>query len=236
MLSKVPLVVLFLFLLNSLIAQNQTDFTFSGKSQKQFALNYILRQPSTSSGKKPLLIFLHGSGEKGSKIEDLSKLTTYGPLKYLATNPIDAFVLAPQCPEQQYWNNESLYALVQEIINQYDVDTSRIYLTGFSMGAWGTWNMAYQYPNLFAAIVPVAGYVDRIPMIEKCKIAHLPTRIFHGLQDSVVDVYYSIKIYNYLKDCNRNIELNILPNVNHDTHKYVYETQEIYDWMLKQRK
>ncbi len=220
----------------NLYSQVVDKIAFAGMLQEKFELNYLLSQPDSITTPKPLIVFLHGSGEKGNKLDDLEKLKTYGPIKYLADHLLDAYVLAPQCPEQLYWNSEELYVLIQSVVRQNNIDTNRIYLTGFSMGAWGTWNMAYQYPNLFAAIVPVAGYVDRIPMIEKCKLAHLPMRIFHGLQDSVVDVYYSIKIYNHLKDCNKNIELNILPNVNHDTFKYVYETRDIYDWLLKQHK
>lgn len=63
------------------------------------------------------------------------------------------------------------------------------------MGAWGAWNLAFAHPEMFAALVPIAGFVDRVPMMENCKIKDIPTRIFHGLVDDVVDVNYSIAIY-----------------------------------------
>ncbi len=78
----------------------------------------------------PLIIFLHGSGEKGN---DLEKIKFHGPLQYLKTNKLEAFVLAPQCPEGKYWDSEELYTLILKIISENKIDTNRIYLTGLSL-------------------------------------------------------------------------------------------------------
>lgn len=181
-----------------------------------------------------MIIFLHGSGEKGTDIE---KVKVHGPFKYLKTNTIDSYVLAPQCPENKYWESESLYQLIQKVIkDNKNIDTSRIYLTGLSMGAWGAWNLAFAHPDMFAAFVPIAGFVDRVPMLENCKIKDIPTRIYHGLVDDVVDVRYSIDIYKKLKNCSVDIELTIFDDANHDSWTRVYDNEEVYKWMLSQRK
>ncbi|WP_339919947.1 prolyl oligopeptidase family serine peptidase [uncultured Flavobacterium sp.] len=221
--------------LTTLFSFAQTDVTGKIKTEivTTHELNYALHVPKSSKEKKPLLIFLHGSGEKGTDIE---KVKVHGPFKYLKSNSLDAYVLAPQCPENEYWDSEVLYQLILKIQKENNIDSNRIYLTGLSMGGWGAWNLAFAHPEMFAALVPIAGFVDRVPMIENCKIASLPIRIFHGLVDDVVDVNYSIAIYKKLKPCNSNIELTIFDNANHDSWTRVYDNKEIYDWMFHQTK
>ena len=163
-------------------------------------------------------------------------MKAHGPFKYLKIHQLDAYVLAPQCPENEYWNEEVLYRLILKIQKENNIDSNRIYLTGLSMGAWGAWNLAFAHPETFAALVPIAGFADRVPMIENCKIAAIPTRIFHGLLDDVVNVEYSIAMYKKLKTCNRNVALTIFDDANHDSWSRVYDNQDIYDWMFKQIK
>lgn len=223
-----------LFLLFTKFAYSQTIVNGSIKTEtvEKRELNYLLHAPKNISEKKPLIIFLHGSGEKGN---DLEKVKAHGPFKYLKNNEIDAYVLAPQCPENEYWNSEVLYRLILKIQKENKIDTNRIYLTGLSMGAWGAWNLIFEHPETFAAFVPIAGFVDRIPMIENCKIKNTPIRMFHGLLDDVVDVNYSVSIYKKLQKCNPDIELTIFDDANHDSWTRVYDYPEIYEWMLKQK-
>lgn len=226
----IALIALFWF--NDILAQDVTA-KFENTISINYSYQYALHKPKGKE-KKPLIIFLHGSGEKGTDIE---LVKAHGPFKYLKSNEIDAYVLAPQCPKEVYWESESLYQLIQKVIAENkNIDTSRIYLTGLSMGAWGAWNLAFAHPDMFAALVPIAGFVDRVPMLENCKIKDIPTRIFHGLVDDVVDVRYSIDIYKKLKDCNKDIELTIFDDANHDSWTRVYDNPEIYKWMLLQRK
>jgi predicted peptidase len=222
--------VLFFFSLTIVNAQVE-EKKFSTEICENRAYEYLLHIPKGKE-KKPLIIFLHGSGEKGT---DLEKVKTHGPFKYLKNNDLDAFVLAPQCPQDVYWESESLYQLIQTVIKENNIDDSRIYLTGLSMGAWGAWNLAFAHPDMFAALVPIAGFVDRVPMLENCKIKNIPTRIFHGLLDDVVDVNYSIEIYKKLKKCSVDIELTIFDDANHDSWTRVYDDKAIYEWMLKQK-
>jgi len=214
-------------------AQKVKDGSFKTEIVQKKQLNYLLNIPADTKAKKPLIVFLHGSGEKGS---DLEKVKVHGPFKYLQTNSIDAYVLAPQCPEGEYWDSETLYRLVQKVVKENNVDQNRIYLTGLSMGGWGAWNLAFAHPEMFAALVPICGFVDRVPMLENCKIKDIPTRIFHGLLDDVVDVSYSTTIYKKLKPCSKDISLTIFDDANHDSWTRVYDNSAIYDWMLQQKK
>ncbi len=224
------LVALFPF---TILAQDQVKADFSTDVTIRYSYQYVLHKPAVSKQKKPLIIFLHGSGEKGTDIE---KVKVHGPLKYLKTASLDAFILAPQCPETAYWESESLHQLIQKIIQENNIDTSKIYLTGLSMGAWGAWNLAIAHPETFAALVPIAGFVDRVPMIENCKLQHIPIKIYHGLMDDVVSVDYSVAIYKRLKQCNTNIELIIFDDANHDSWSRVYDDVQMYNWMFKQVK
>jgi len=211
----------------------ETNGTIKAELVTKFELNYLLQKPNNNKDLKPLIIFLHGSGEKGT---DLEKLKIHGPLKYAKTHELDAYILAPQCPENKYWESEELYLLIQKVLAENKIDKSRIYLTGLSMGAWGSWNLAFAHPELFAALVPIAGFVDRVPMVENCKISTIPIRIFHGLQDDIVDANYSIAIFNKLRGCNKDIKLQLFDDANHDSWTRVYDNPAIYEWMLMQKK
>ncbi|MGV3459716.1 MAG: prolyl oligopeptidase family serine peptidase [Flavobacterium sp.] len=227
--------ILFIAILCSLpsFAQQVKDGSFKTEIVQKKQLGYLLNVPGDVKAKKPLIIFLHGSGERGS---DLEKVKVHGPFKYMKTKAIDAYVLAPQCPEGEYWDSETLYRLIQNVVKENNVDEKRIYLTGLSMGGWGAWNLAFAHPEMFAALVPVCGFVDRVPMLENCKIKDIPTRIFHGLLDDVVDVSYSTTMYKKLKPCSKDISLTIFDDANHDSWTRVYDNSAIYEWMLQQRK
>lgn len=226
------IIIAFLFSLNS-FSQSDVNGKIKTEIVEKHELGYVLHIPANTKGKKPLIIFLHGSGEKGTDIE---KVKVHGPFKYIKNHELDAYILAPQCPENEYWNEEVLYRLILKIQKENNIDANRIYLTGLSMGGWGAWNLAFAHPETFAALVPIAGFVDRVPMIEDCKIKNIPTRIFHGLLDDVVNVDYAITIYKKLKPCNANVELTIFDDAGHDSWSKVYDNQEIYDWMFKQIK
>jgi predicted peptidase len=226
---------LIITLLATFFSFAQTDVIgkIKTKSIAKHELSYALHRPENTREKKPLIIFLHGSGERGTDIE---KVKVHGPFKFLKSNELDSYVLAPQCPENEYWDSEVLYQLILKIQKENNIDSNRIYLTGLSIGGWGAWNLAFAHPEMFAALVPIAGFVDRVAMIENCKIAAIPIRIFHGLVDDVVDVNYSITIYKKLKTCNSNIELTIFDDAGHDSWTRVYDNKEIYEWMFQQIK
>lgn len=225
--------VLVLLFSTASFSQSVINGKMETKIVEKHELGYALQVPANDKEKKPLIVFLHGSGEKGNDIE---KVKIHGPFKYLKTHKLDAYVLAPQCPDNEYWDSEVLYRLILKIQKENSIDGNRIYLTGLSMGGWGVWNLAYAHPKMFAALVPIAGFVDRVPIIEGCKIKNIPIRIFHGLLDDVVNVDYSIAIYKKLKACDADVELTIFDDAAHDCWSKVYDNQEIYDWMFKQIK
>lgn len=228
--------VAFLLLMLPLVVFCQTESKGTFPTTISYSKNYgyVLQSPENKKDKKPLIVFLHGSGERGS---DLEKVKIHGPLKYTKTHQVDAYILAPQCPDNDYWDAEVLYRLIQKIQKEHSIDPQRIYLTGLSMGGWGAWNLAFAHPETFASLVPICGFVDRVPMIENCKIAAIPTRIFHGLLDDVVSADYAITIYKRLKACeNAKVQLTIFDDANHDSWSRVYDNPEIYDWMLAQKR
>jgi predicted peptidase len=230
---KYNLIVPVFFL--SLMSFGQKDIVGKAKIEvvQKHELGYALHIPIVSKDKKPLLIFLHGSGENGSDVE---KVKVHGPFKYLKNHDLDTYVLAPQCPEGQQWNPDLLYELILKIQKENNIDANRIYLTGLSSGGWGTWSLALKHPEMFAAVVPVSGFVDINQLEEICKMEAIPTRIFHGLLDDVVPVANDIAIYKELKKCNKNIELTLFNDAGHDCWTQVYDNPETYAWMLKQIK
>jgi len=214
-------------------AQKEVSGSFAAQTVLQQQLGYALHIPKNTKDKKPLLIFLHGDGEKGTDIE---KVKIHGPFKYLQSHDLDAYVLAPQCPESELWNAEMVYRLILKIQQENNIDASRIYLTGLSSGGWATWNLALAHPDLFAAIVPISSFVDLIQMDDICKIKGIPTRIYHGLLDDVVPLEYAATIYRNLKKCNDHITLTIFDDAGHDSWTRVYDNTEIYAWMFSQSK
>ncbi len=233
--AKQILYTALLLQLNFSFAQKESKGKFEAEIKQFRQMGFLLSTPESKQGKKPLIVFLHGSGEKGT---DTEKLKVHGPLKYIKNNALDAYILAPQCPENDYWDAEALYRLILKIQKENpNIDASRIYLTGLSMGGWGAWNLAIAHPEMFAALVPICGFVDRVPMIENCKIAAIPTHIFHGLLDDVVSVDYAIAIYKKLKACpEAKVELTIFDDANHDSWTRVYDHPGIYQWMMDQTK
>lgn len=230
---KHPFFLLLLFL--GFFGYTQTDVSGSLKAdivQKE-EIGYILHLPSSVKEKKPLLIFLHGDGEKGTDIE---KVKIHGPFTYLKTHALDAYVLAPQCRENQLWNSEIIYQLIQKIIKENNIDTDRIYLTGLSSGGWATWDLAFAHPDVFAAIVPIASFTDLLREDEACKLKNIPIRMFHGVLDDVVPMSYPVSIYKAVKACGGSITLTLFDDANHNSWTRVYESPEIYEWLFKQTK
>ena len=225
-----------LMLLFSVIgfAQSDTNGKLKTVVVTNYELGYVLHKPANTKEKKPLIVFISGDGEKGT---DLEKVKINGPLKYLKMHQLDTYVLAPQCKENEKWSIESIYELILKIQKENKIDADRIYVTGLSSGGWAAWNLALSYPDMFAAIVPISGFVDLIELESACKIANIPTRIYHGLLDDVVKVDYAIAIYKELKKCNaKDVQLTIFDDAGHDSWTRVYDNPEIYDWMLKQIK
>ena len=214
-------------------AQKEKTGSFSIERNEKVGMGYALYVPKETSSPKPLIVFLHGSGERGT---DISLVSVHGPLQYLKTHEIDAYVLAPQCRENELWDNEALYGLILKIVKENKIDNNRIVLTGLSLGGWGTWRLGMAHPGMFAAVVPVCGFVDLMDTDDICKLKDVPVRMYHGLLDDVVNPDFAVTAYKILKACGGNVELTIFDDANHNSWDRVYENPETYKWMLAQTK
>ena len=205
--------------------------SFSKEVKVKLELQYIIQLPTNQKDKFPMIVFLHGSGERGT---DLELVKNHSPFTYQNLIQSPVAILAPQCPENRWWDTNALYQLILDISSKYNVDKSRIYLTGLSMGGWGTWKLAEEHPELFAAIAPVCGPVDRTMMYEVEKLKNIPVQIYHGALDDVVPPIQSIEMYQDLKKINSNSNLTIFPNDNHNSWDSTYSNKEFYKWLLAQ--
>lgn len=200
-------------------------------------MNYLIYFPDDYDGnsdkKWPLLIFLHGVGETGT---DVNKLKSIGLAKNIEEGHQYPFIIiSPQEQDQGTgWNIQSLYSFYQKIIEKYPVDKDRVYLTGLSMGGFGTWNFAIMYPEIFAAIIPICGGTHYHDMLKRIK--KLPVWCFHGDADGVVPISESQKSVDELKANGGNVKFTVYPGVGHDSWTQTYLNQEIYDWLLQQKR
>lgn len=222
----------------------QTARHFSAKQTQIFSADYLLYLPDgydTNSGKRwPLIFFLHGAGERGTNIWLVAK---HGPPKMdtTATN-FPFIVVSPQCPDGEMWSDDLLLALLDNVEKNYAVDLHRVYLTGLSMGGFGTWDLALAHPEKFAAVAPVSGGGETLPITlakfyDPTKLAllkTLPVWAFHGGQDPVVNVENSELMVKSLKDAGcTNVQLTIYPEAKHDAWTQTYANPELYRWFLQ---
>lgn len=232
--SKIILAIIFCS--TFLVSRSQEiKGSFTKEVTTTVAFKYILQLPENQKEKFPLIIFLHGSGERGG---DLEAVKNHSPFTYQNLIQSPVAILAPQCPENVWWNTTALYELIKNITTKYNIDKSRIYLTGLSMGGWGTWKLAEEHPEMFAAIAPVCGPVDRTMIYEEesGKLATMPIHIYHGALDDIVPPIQAIEMYQTLKKINKNIDLTIFPNDNHNSWDSTYSNPEFYKWLLSQVK
>ena len=201
--------------------------------KKEQKISYILDYPENVKGKVPLMVFLHGSGERG---DNLDLVKAHSPFTYKNLIPEPVAILAPQCPANVWWDTEAVYYLIKEIQQKYQIDDSRIMLTGLSMGGWGTLKLAMEHPEVFSAVVPVCAPIDRLMKVRSSQYKDLPMKIFHGGNDDVVSPMNSIEIYQEIKKVNKNVALTIFPDDNHNSWDSTYSDPNLYQWMLAQKK
>jgi predicted peptidase len=221
---------------NPSLAPGQHSQSFEKTITKNLSCEYLLFLPDGYSGKKqgwPLMLFLHGAGERGS---DLNKVKVHGPPKIVENQKDFPFiVVSPQCPEDDWWTDkvEVLIYLLDDIVATYNVDTERIYLTGLSMGGYGSWALAAEYPERFAAVAPICGGGNRIMAF---RLKDIPVWAFHGAKDNVVPLKQSEEMVNAIKARGGDARLTVYPNAGHDSWTETYNNKELYDWFLKHRK
>lgn len=222
---------------SSLSATEQTPHTFEGEVSLKVGYSYLLTLPdgyeADAAKKWPLLIFLHGAGERGS---DLELLKRHGPPKLIAAGKkFEAIVVCPQVPLKSVWNEHGVKALADEMIRTHRVDTSRLYLTGISMGGFGTWDTALAYPDTFAAIAPICGGAG-VGFVMAERIKDVPCWIFHGDADKAVPVDFSTKMHGALQKAGSAAKLTVYPGVGHDSWTQTYDNEEFWTWLFSQKR
>jgi len=179
----------------------------------------------------PLLLFLHGAGERG---DDLQLVKKHGlPQLIEAGQQFPFIVVSPQCPKHQWWRPFELAALLDVIVATYKVDEDRIYVTGMSMGGFGAWSLAAYTPWRFAAVVPICGGGS---VLQAKRMAHIPTWVFHGAEDPNVPLGRSQKMVGALKGNGDNVRFTIYPKTGHDSWTETYATPQLYEWLLQQKR
>ncbi|MCS7195039.1 MAG: alpha/beta hydrolase-fold protein [Meiothermus sp.] len=196
-----------------------------------------LPQGEPPEGGWPLVLFLHGSGERG---RDGKRQTRVGLGPAILENPQawPVVVLMPQCPEGEWWRGETLqkaYALLGQVEVQYRTNPRRVYLTGLSMGGHGCWNLACLYPERFAAVAPVCGAGD--PFWVWQRLGKVPIWNFHGAADEVVPVSFSRALADALaKAGNVQARFTEYPTEKHDVWNRVYRDPGFIHWLLSQER
>lgn len=196
---------------------------------------YILDLPKGYNGEKhfPLIIFLHGSGERGT---DIKKVGVHGiPKIAKKTEGFEFIGVSPQClkAEKARWLTEDLDILLEHVLKTYKVDQKRIYLTGLSMGGYGTWAWAAERADVFAAAVPICGGGNPE---DAAKYGKLPIWVFHGDKDKAVKIEKSQAMTDAIKKAGGNIKFTVYPGVGHDSWTQTYENPELYKWLLSHSK
>ena len=194
--------------------------------------NFLLYLPDNYEQKEahPLMLFLHGAGERGD--HELDKVKIHGPPKQIENGKnFPCIVVSPQCRKNGWWEAAELSALLDYLEANYKVDKDRIYVTGLSMGGYGTWSLALRESKRFAAIAPICGGGDALAA-RYTRAITVPTWAFHGAKDRVVQVSESQKMVDVLKENNVEVKFTIYPDVGHDAWEQAYEGDELYDWLF----
>ncbi len=223
-------------------------------NEKGDTLNYRMLYPDYDTLRKyPLVIFLHGAGERGNDNDAQLKwgVMNFATDEMMVMHP--AIVIAPQCPLNISWSNFSgtkddiamtlqpqptkpmqlVIELIHQIIKKLPVDTNRIYITGLSMGGYGTYDAIERYPNLFAAAMPVCGGGD---VSKAADIKHIPIWIFHGAEDAAVNPINSLNMVEALTKAGAHPGFTQYPETGHFSWLAAYSDKQAIEWLFRQRK
>ena len=197
--------------------------------------DYLIYIPKEKpdSGEYPLLLFLHGRGESGTNLELVKK---HGPPSFLNENSDFPFLtVSPQCSNEKVWEPKPLLRLIRDIEVRYPIDKNRIYITGLSMGGYGTWDLAQTAPDRFAAIAPVCGG-SSLSLSKIDVLKDMPIWAFHGAKDEIVPPSETIQLVERLESVGGNVRFTLYPDADHDSWTETYNNQELYDWLLSHTK
>ncbi len=223
------------------------------KSKNYTSLPYRLLVPvNYNRGKKfPLVLFFHGVGERGND----NKIQMYCGLDIFANEirmkHYPCFVVAPQCPVETKWADVDWKAdsntmkknptpplamsieLVKELQKEFSIDSGRIYITGYSMGGFGTWEAIQRWPDLFAAAVPVCGGGDEA---QATRLVNIPIWAFHGALDNLVSVTHSRNMINAIVRAGGMPRYSEYTLLTHLCWNYTYTDDAMFSWLFRQKK
>ncbi|MBO5222262.1 MAG: prolyl oligopeptidase family serine peptidase [Clostridia bacterium] len=202
-------------------------------SEPQWKFPFVEYSPEKTDKKLPLILQLHGAGERGAGGEDLCKVDIHGFSKMAMEGEYECIFIMPQCPIGSFWaaHVESILAFVDQLKESYPIDEDRVYLTGLSMGGFGTWFTAMAKPDLFAAIAPVCG--GGMPW--NAGVLNMPVWAFHGTEDTVVLPHNTEDMVEKLQMLGKDVTYSRLEGVGHNAWTYAYN-DALYSWLLDKRR
>lgn len=237
-----------------------TDSTFTERTVtvdgRPYAYRVFVPRQWTPDRAWPVILFLHGAGERGG---DNVAHTRVGLPRILRRRPqFQAVVVMPQCPRSTWWGDPTVekrvFAALEDAISVYRGDPRRIYLTGLSLGGYGTWAFGYKYPERFAALVPVCGGVQarsRIPpppwhpaarptgdiyALTAQRIGTTPVWAFHGEDDGTIPVTESRRLVEALRSAGGTVRYTEYDDVGHNSWDRAYSEPELWTWLLSQKR
>jgi predicted peptidase len=219
----------------------QTPKTYNFSKTETATVNYLLHLPKgyKEGGKKwPLILFLHGAGERGTNIW---RVAIHGPPSMVASNSneLPFIIVSPQCPEGRTWSKDILLGLLDDVMKNHAVDPERVYLTGLSMGGYGTWDLGLSHPDRFAAIAPICGGGQTISVLlssreKAAAFKSLGIWAFHGAKDPVVPLQESERMVDACRRAGvQEVKFTVYPEANHNSWTETYNNPELYKWFLE---
>jgi len=246
--------------LERLIVSSASDSVFEERKIKSRGVTYrynIVRPRGWTKKKKwPVVLFLHGAGERGD--DNVAQTDVgIGPAIEKELDRLPAVFVLPQCPKTRLWNEAEMQAMalkaLSDSVKEFNGDTSRLYLTGLSMGGYGTWAIAKEHPKKFAALAVICGGVTRprglaLPASMKDpampadpylavaeKIGSTPVWVFHGSADPAVPVTESRKMVEALKSVKGDVRYTEYEGVSHNSWDRAYAEPDFFTWLLSKR-
>ena len=217
---------------------------YDGQSGKTLPYRIYLPKGAGGSKKTPILLLLHGAGERGS--DNYTQMRNFKNIFTAAGDIIaDSIIIAPQCPSYGWWSLDEGYndengwlgaanRLLDSVKSEYNGDNERIYVSGLSMGGIATWELLQMYPDRFTAAVPVCGGGDTSLAY---RLTNIPIWIYHGTEDPTISFSASQSMYDAIVNAGGNMtDFKILNGVGHNAWDAAYSDREMFSWMFAQTK